>query len=105
MFAADGIGIAVVLGQSCEKIAAALERDGVSYPFPVLCDEDREVIKRYGVWHPIGLDAFNIAHPASFLIAAPSRTLRYAFVGSSQHERAPLGAILAAAERAPAHGE
>ena len=74
-----------------------MTRERLTYPFPILCDEDRAVIKRYGVWHPIGLDAFNIAHPASFLIDAASRTLRYSFVGSAQHERAPLGAILGAA--------
>jgi hypothetical protein len=46
------------------------------------------------VWHPIGLDAFNTAHPASFLIDAASRRIRYAFVGSTQFARAPLGRIL-----------
>ena len=93
-----------MLGQTCARIAAPLERMNAPYPFPVLCDEDRAVIKRYGVWHPIGIDAFNIAHPASFLIAAPSRQLVYAFVGSSQHERAPLVDILAAAGRTSAPG-
>ena len=92
--------MAVVLGQSCARIADSLQRAATPYPFPVLCDEDRDVIKRYGVWHPIGIDAFNIAHPASFLIAAPDRELLYAFVGSTQHERAPLTAILDAAGRA-----
>ena len=71
--------------------AAAGERRG--YPFPLLCDEDRAVIKRYGVWHPIGIDAWNIAHPASFLIDA-KRRIRYAFVGRTQFARAPLARIL-----------
>jgi peroxiredoxin len=98
-YADDGIGIAVVLAQRCEKAAAAMERAGVSYPFPVLCDEDRAVIRRYGVWHPVGLDySFNTTYPASFLVDAPTRRLRYSFVGRTQFARAPLAAILRAAQ-------
>ena len=93
-----GVAIAMVLGQSCRKIADAVARWGAVYPFPLLCDEGRAVIKRYGVWHPLGLDAFNTAHPASFLIDARERRLRYAFVGRTQFARAPLAAILAATE-------
>ena len=81
-----------MLPQRRERVARAAEE----YGFPLLCDEDRSVIKRYGVWHPIGLDAFNIAHPAAFLIDGPSRAVRYAFVGRTQFERAPLDRILAA---------
>ena len=86
-----------MLAQRCQKIADAVTKRRVDYPFPVLCDGDREVIKRYGVWHPLGLTSFNTAHPASFLIEAGTRRLRYAFVGSTQFARAPLGAILNAA--------
>lgn len=87
----------MVLGQTCARIAQAIGARGVRYDFPVLCDPARETIRRYGVWHPIGFDAFNTAHPASFLIDAASRRVRYAFVGSSQFARAPLDAILDAA--------
>jgi peroxiredoxin len=89
-----------VLAQTCERIASAMSRRHVQYPFPVLCDPGREAIRAYGVWHPLGLDAFNTAHPASFLIDARSRRIRYAFVGSSQFARAPLDRILESAERA-----
>jgi peroxiredoxin len=93
-YSAQQIGIAVVLAQRCERIARAAERAEATYPFPLLCDPEREVVKAYGVWHPIGLDSFNTAHPASFLIDAPTMRIRYAFVGSSQFARAPLGEIL-----------
>jgi len=86
-----------VLAQRCRKIADAVVKRGVDYPFPLLCDDDRAVIKRYGVWHPLGLSSFNTAHPASFLIEAGTHHLRYAFVGSTQFSRAPLDAILSAA--------
>jgi peroxiredoxin len=91
------LGLAVVLGQRCDKVEAAIARAGITYPFPILCDEDRQVIRRYGVWHPIGLDSFNTAHPASFLIDGPTSRVRYAFVGRTQFARAPLAAILDAA--------
>jgi peroxiredoxin len=94
-FEREGIGVAVVLSQSCGRIAASAH-SGRPFPFPVLCDEDRAVVKRYGVWHPIGIDAFNVSRPASFLIEAASRRIRYSFVGHSQFERAPLAQLLAA---------
>lgn len=90
--------MAVVLAQRADRIAAVLARADLAYPFPILGDADRAVIKRYGVWHPIGIDAFNSAHPASFLIDAAERRIRYAFVGSSQFARAPLDRILDAAD-------
>lgn len=90
----------VILGQRCSAIAGSMGKSSATLPFPVLCDESRAVIKRYGVWHPIGLDAFNIARPASFLIDGKTRTVRYMFVGSTQFERADLTTILGAADRA-----
>ena len=52
-------------------------------PFEVLIDGTREVVKAYGVWHRIGLDAWNIARPAVFLIDR-DRSIRYSFIGTSQ---------------------
>jgi peroxiredoxin len=54
-------------------------------PFDVLIDETREVVKAYGVWHRIGLDAWNIARPAAFLIDQ-DRSIQYSFIGRSQAE-------------------
>ena len=90
----------VILGQRCSAIAESMGKSSATLPFPVLCDESRGVIKGYGVWHPIGLDAFNIARPASFLIDGKTRAVRYMFVGSTQFERADLDTILGAADRA-----
>jgi peroxiredoxin len=75
-----------------------MTKSSAQLPFPVLCDEDRSTIKRYGVWHPIGLDAFNIARPASFLIDGRTRAIRFMFVGSNQFERADLETILGVAD-------
>jgi peroxiredoxin len=37
-------------------------------PFHVLIDEDRSAAKAYGVWHRLGLDAWNTARPSVFLL-------------------------------------
>ena len=54
-------------------------------PFNILVDESRDVLKAYGVWHRIGLDAWNIARPALFIV---DRTglIRYSFIAESQDE-------------------
>lgn len=54
-------------------------------PFRVLIDENRRVIKEYGVWHRFGIDAWNIARPALFLIA-PDRSIARSFVARKQTE-------------------
>ena len=54
-------------------------------PFFILVDESREVTKQYGVWHRLGLDAWNIARPALFVIERTG-TIRAIFVGESQEE-------------------
>lgn len=54
-------------------------------PFHILVDESREVTKRYGVWHRMGLDAWNISRPALFVVDS-SGVIRAIFVGESQEE-------------------
>jgi len=67
--------------------------------FPFLLDEDRSLTKQYGVYHLIGIDAINIAHPASFVIGQDG-TIRYLYVGSSQTDRAPTDEVLRALKQA-----
>ena len=67
-------------------------------PFNILIDESREVLKAYGVWHRIGLDAWNIARPALFIVDR-SGTIRYSFVGESQDEFPSHDEILREIER------
>jgi methyl-accepting chemotaxis protein len=54
-------------------------------PFNILVDESRDVLKAYGVWHRVGIDAWNIARPALFIIARDG-TIRSIFVGDHQDE-------------------
>lgn len=64
-------------------------------PFPFLLDEDRAVTKSYGVYQRLGLDAINIARPATFVVGRDGR-IRFVYVGSSQIDRAPIDEVLAA---------
>ena len=61
--------------------------------FPFLLDENRAVTKAYGVYHRIGKDAFNIAHPATFVVGHDA-TIRWTYVGSNQFDRVPLKSVL-----------
>lgn len=68
-------------------------------PFPFLLDEDRAVTRQYGVYHRLGLDAWRIAHPATFVVDRAG-VVRWIFIGSTQLDRAPLEQVLAEAEQA-----
>ena len=64
-------------------------------PFDILIDERREVVRAYGVWHRVGLDAWNISRPAVFLIDRDG-SITYSFVGDNQREFPTQPEILAA---------
>ena len=68
-------------------------------PFPFLLDEDRSVTKAYGVYHRLGVDAINIARPATFVVGRDA-VIRYIYVGASQTDRAPIEQVLAALKEA-----
>jgi len=63
--------------------------------FPFLLDEDRAVTKAYGIYHRLGMDAINIARPATFVIDREG-VLRFAYVSSDQKDRAEFNSVLQA---------
>jgi peroxiredoxin len=81
------------VAQRSEAVKRYVEDSGL--PFNILVDEEREVLKAYGVWQRIGLDAWNIARPALFLID-PDGSIRYSFIADSQEEFPSHEEILAA---------
>ena len=74
----------MIVGQRAEKLAAYARTRGLA--LPVLIDPDRAVIKRYGVYHRLGLTAFNIARPATFIIDREQR-IRFIYVSRAQADR------------------
>ena len=93
--------IAAEMGEGVWKPAKFLHSHPVSYPF--LLDEDRSVTKAYGLYHRLGVDAVNIAHPAS-LVVDRDRRVEYIYRGDSQTDRAPFDQVLAAVRRLSVSG-
>ena len=72
-----------VVSQNANAVRTYIEETGL--PFDILIDERRDTLRAYGVWHRIGLDAWNIARPAVFLIDI-DRRVRYSFIADQQRE-------------------
>jgi peroxiredoxin len=71
------------VAQRSEKVKRFIEETGL--PFDILVDDTRNTVKAYDVWHAVGIDAWNIARPALFLIGTDG-IIRYSFVASWQFE-------------------
>lgn len=70
------------------------------FSFPFLLDEDRAVTKSYGLYHRIGMDALNIAHPAT-LVVDRAGVIRFIYRGDGQADRAPLEQVLDVLSKLP----
>lgn len=88
--------IAAEKSEGVWKPGKFLQSHPVSFPF--LLDEDRSVTKAYGLHHRLGVDAIDIAHPATLVINR-DRTIQYIYRGDSQTDRAPIDEVLEAARR------
>ena len=75
--------LVAIVAQKAEAVRRYIEESGL--PYDILIDETRAVAKSYGVWHAWGLDAYNIARPAVFLIDR-SGTIRYSFIAKRQDQ-------------------
>lgn len=72
-----------IAGQWPREFRGYVEKNGIT--FPLLVDKTREVIKSYGVYHWLSLDAYNIARPATFIIDKTG-IIRYMYIGSHQFD-------------------
>jgi peroxiredoxin len=95
------VQVVAVVAQRSETVRRYVEDSGL--PFNILIDESRDVLRAYGAWHRIGLDAWNIARPALFLIDR-SGSIRYSFIGRNQQDFPSHGQILAELDRLRAAG-
>jgi peroxiredoxin len=82
-YSARGWQVVAVVAQSSTAVRRYIEDKGL--PFNILIDTSRDVSKAYGVWHRIGLDAWNIARPSLFVIE-PTGAIRYSFIAATQDE-------------------
>ena len=81
-----------VLAQKREAVRRYVEETGL--PFDILIDERRDVLRAYGVWHRIGIDAWNISRPAAFLIDQDG-TIRASWITENQTQFPKTEEILA----------
>jgi peroxiredoxin len=95
-YARLGASVVAIVAQPSEKVKRYVEDTGL--PFDILVDERRETIKAYGVWHRVGIDAWNIARPALFLIDIGG-VVRYVFVADWQTEFPEHGEIVRELEK------
>ena len=82
---------ATIMAQGSSRMKAAL--DERNYPFPVLADENRTVVKAYGVYVRANLESINIARPANFVLDGGG-VIRYMHIASVQTEYASFDEIL-----------
>ena len=85
----------VIVGQRAEKVGDYRHTHRLA--LPILVDPDRSVIKRYGVYHRLGLTAFNIARPATFIIDRDQR-LRFIYISKGQSDRPDHATLVAELE-------
>lgn len=100
-FKEAGVGVAYIAAEKREgfhKPVNFLQNHPASFPF--LLDEDRAVTKTYGLYHRIGLDAVNIAHPATLLIDRVG-IVRSIYRSRNQLDRAPIEQVLNVARTLP----
>lgn len=88
-----GAGAVVILPQKAGKVKEYLETH--PYPFPVLADEKRLVVKEYGVYVRVNFESVHIARPSVFVLDAEGR-VKYIHIASIQTEYPPDGEILRA---------
>lgn len=80
-----------IAGQWPRELRGYAEKNGIT--FPLLVDKTRSVIKSYGVYHWLSLEAYNIARPATFIIDKTG-IIRYMYIGSHQFDLAKQREIL-----------
>ncbi|MCX6093477.1 MAG: peroxiredoxin family protein [Candidatus Bipolaricaulota bacterium] len=87
-----GAGTATIMAQSPASMRTYLEAN--RYPFPVLADASREVVKQYGVYVRANFESINIARPANFVLDRQG-TIQFMHIASIQVEHASFSEILA----------
>ena len=80
-----------IAGQWPRELRGYAEKSGIT--FPLLVDKTRDVIKSYGVYHWLSLEAYNIARPATFVIDKDG-IIKYMYIGSHQFDLVPQSEVI-----------
>ncbi len=87
-----------IAGQWPRELRGYADKNGIT--FPLLVDKTREVIKSYGVYHWLSLEAYNIARPATFVIDKAG-VIRYMYISSHQFDLVKQEEVLECLKRIP----
>jgi peroxiredoxin len=87
-----GAGTATIAAQRPDGMQDHLKSH--PYPFPVLADAGRKVVKEYGVYVRANFESINIARPANFVLDAAG-TIKFIHIASVQFEFASFAHIFA----------
>ncbi len=93
--------MAAIVAERAEHVRRYVEDHRL--PFDILVDDARTVVKAYGVWHRIGIDAWNIARPALFLVDTAG-LVRYAYIAAWQTQFPERAEVMEAIDRMKAGG-
>jgi peroxiredoxin len=97
-FVRRNAAVAFVAAQKIDGLFRGKEHiANAGYSFDLLFDATRQVTRTYGVYHALGMDAYNIARPATFVIDRNGQICWIA-VSPNQAERPPIKDIFAAIE-------
>lgn len=89
---AESIAIPLAIaGQWPRELRGYADKNGIT--FPLLVDKTRRVIKSYGVYHWLSLEAYNIARPSTFIIDKTG-IIRYMYIGTHQFDLVNQSEIL-----------
>jgi peroxiredoxin Q/BCP len=87
-----GAGTVTIMAQNPARMQDSLKN--AAYPFPVLADAGRKVVKEYGVYVRANFESINIARPANFVLDAAG-IVKFIHIASVQFEFASFDDILA----------
>lgn len=91
-----GVPLILVICQSEASVRAFCGRHPI--PFAIAIDESRDTARSWGVWRLLGLDAVNIARPATFLVDGAG-IIRERHVAPVQWRPLPIDALLEGLDR------
>ena len=85
-FEKGNASVVVVMAESLPRMREFLKDH--SYPFPLLSDVRREVVKAYGVHVKVNFESYNISRPAE-VILDKDKTVAYIYIGRIQTDFPP----------------
>lgn len=90
-FRDQGLNVFAIVNEDASRCANLKTEYRALFPF--LADEDRQLVRTYGVFHMTDPDGRPIPVPGAFLIDAEG-VVRYSFVGATPSDRPDLDEIM-----------